>query len=575
MNIDKLLNQANEFYESSLFSQAIECWNEVLSLDPNNKSALNNLGVTFKIQGKLDEAIANYKKILLIDPEHTDALNNLGIAYYNQGKEEESILHLKKTLSIDSNHVDALNNIGVVFKMQGKLTKAILSYNKAISIEPENAECHYNLGITLCEQGKLDKAISSYEKTLNIKPTYVNALINSGVILAQQGKLDKAISSYEKALSLEPNNTSVLTNQGIIFEQQGELNKAISNYSRILSIDPTNTEVHTNLGIALLTKGDMEHGWKEYEWRKPIKQDFTTVNNLVFNLAPNGNESEFKQLNQEFPLSKLLKNTSQIKDKIILIHCEQGLGDSIQFIRYIAQIQEEKASKIILFCQKSLEKLFEYTLFNIDHIITKGNEQTLIYDYQIRLMSLPLLFGTTLNTIPNDTPYIYANYRLIEKIRQQMNCLQGLKIGLVWQGNNDHANDQNRSIKASLFLKLMEIKRYNFISLQKKSNKKDIQKFNQYSNFRDFGPQLVNYTITAAIIVNLDVIISVDTSLAHLSGALGRPVWVMLPYNNDWRWMRDRDDSPWYPTHRIFRQKEKGNWNDVVNQIVEELRKEL
>ena len=437
-----------------------------------------------------------------------DALN-LAIFLHNKGalKEAENIYNM--ILKEFPEAPDALHLLGLTYHQKNSTKKAIELIKKAISLSPKNPLYYHNLAMLYDSLKNEESSKENFLKAVNISPNYKNAHLayyNLAIGFANNGKLEVALNYYNKALSLSPN-----------FH-----------------------DARWNRSLTLLQLGNFEEGWKELESRFSKK-------------SPTDSRT--------FPKPKL--TDLNIKDKTILVICEQGFGDAIQFARYLPLIKQ-KGAKIILECKKDLAELFKNS-FEIDKILIKNSPiSSYDYDFYIHLMSLPALFDTTLKTISNSVPYLKPSQELVDKFKIYFNK-NSFNIGIVWSGNPKQENDKNRSITLGQFKELLEIPRVKLFSLQLGQSKLSDK------NILDLSDKISNFNDTAAIIQNLDLIISVDTSVAHLSGALNKPTFVLLSSRADWRWLLERSDSPWYPSMKLFRQKNPDSWSAVFQEVKEEI----
>jgi tetratricopeptide (TPR) repeat protein len=555
--------------------EAIACYRWAVQLKPDFAEVHNNLGVTLKDQGKLDEAVACYRRVVQLRPNDVEPHNNLGVALKDQGKPDEAVACYRRALQLNPDDVEVYNNLGDALKDQGKLDELLACYRRAVQLRPNDVEPHNKLGNALKNQGKLDEAITCYRRALELRPDYAEIHNNLGNALKDQGKLDEAVACYRRALELKPDSAEAHNNLGAAFKHQGQLDEAVACYRRALELKPDFAEAHNNLGVALkkqgksdeaiacyrhalelkpdyadahcnqslisLAAGDFEHGWAEYEWRWKTNRF------------------------QQRDFSQSLWDGQPLEGRAILLHAEQGLGDAIQFVRYAALVQQ-RGGTVIVECPRPLLSLLR-SCAGIDRLVERGEELP-TFNLQAPLLSLPGIFHTVLETIPADVPYLYANQGLMEHWREELGRIAGFKIGIVWQGTSI---DPARIIPLSCFESLAGLPGVRFFSLQKGRGVEQLQDLAGRFPVTEVGSRLDNFMDTAAVLVNLDLVISCDTAVAHLAGALAVPVCVALPFVPDWRWLLNRSDSPWYPTMRLFRQKKPGDWAGVFEEIKAEL----
>jgi len=440
---------------------------------------------------------------------------------------------------VDNNQLDfdAFQLLGTIHLNLGEMDEAKKCFEKVISIYEPHPFAHYNLGLCYQSLNNKDFARIHFEK----------ALIYAGNNYRKMGNEVEAEKCFDKIPGDNNSKAITLTNLGVIRMTLGFVEEALEYFNIALKYSDEYPEIHYNKSHALLITGNFEEGWKEYEWRKKRKEFHPRV-----------------------MTKPELKTGIDVGGKKILVYDEQGLGDSIQFIRYVPMLVKSGA-KVILECNKKLFGIFEDTLEEVKIIERNLEKEPIIeYDYQIPLLSLPSYFNTILETIPSNVPYIFAKPEYSNKWRNIIKNGNGLKAGIVWAGNPNHTNDKNRSIKTNALSPLFSIEGVKFYSLQKGEASDEIKEMKypiiSFNNFDE-----IPFLDSAAIIENLDLVITVDTSVAHLAAAMGKPTWLLLTFIPDWRWQLKRNDSPWYPSMKIFRQKEEGNWTTVFDEVVGEL----
>ena len=543
-------NLGNILEKQDKLDEAVACYQQALQLKPDYPEAHYNLGIVLGRQDKLDEAVACYQQALQLKPDYPDAHNNLGTVLGRQDKLDEAVASYQQAIRLNPNSPGTHNNLGLALARQNKLDEAVACYQQALRLKPPgDPDVHNNLGIALGKQNKLDEAVARFQQAISLKPDYPDAYNNLGTMLEKQNKLDEAVASYQQAIRLKPDYPDAHNNLGIVLGRQCKLDEAVASYQQAIRLKPDYPEAHWNLGLTRLHMGHLEQGWPGYEWRWKCK--------------------EFLPLP---PFQPPLWDGSPLDGRTILVHAEQGLGDTLQFIRYVPLVQQ-RGGRVILVCQPSLIRLLTRSL-GIEQLLAQGDPLP-EFDLHVPLLSLPGLLGTTLESVPADVPYLEAEPQLVAAWRQRLGSYPGFKIGIIWQGNPDHRMDRFRSAPLSQLAPLARVPGVHLLSLQKGPGAEQLAAFTDRFPVIDLGSGLADFLDAAAVLKNLDLVISVDTSVAHLAGALGIPVWVALSFPGEWRWLMGRDDSPWYPTMRLFRQTRLGQWEDVFHRIAEALQQRL
>jgi tetratricopeptide (TPR) repeat protein len=536
-------NLANIMREERNFDEAVSNYEKALQINPDFNDAYYNLGIIFEGKRQFSDAIACYEKAIQIDPHDADAYNNLGIVLQKAGRPDDAVRNYQKAIQLKPDNARTYYNLGIAFHEKKQFDDAISNYQKAVRIDPELADAYNGLGNSFKEKRLPEEAIQFYQKTIKINPERADTYYNLGIVLKEKGLFREAISVYQKAIQLNPDFLDAYNNLGIALRDNQQIEESITCYKEALTIDPDDAVTHWNLSQTLLLNGNFKYGWKEYEWRLRVK--------------------DFHRADFHCPLW----DGSDISGRTILLQAEQGFGDTIQFIRYAPMVKQFGA-KVIVGCPKELTSLLR-NIEGVRQAISYG-ERLPEFDLYCPLPSLPFIFGTTSESIPVKVPYIYADSSLVRRWKDKLKDNNSqLKIGLVWAGR------KQRSFSLDLFSPLSRLKQVTFYSLQKGEAAKQTENSSGKMELVDCTEEIHDFSDTVAVIENLDLIITVDTAVAHLSGALGKPVWTLLPAVPDWRWMLYRKDSPWYPTMRLFRQPSPGNWESVIATVKDELLKLL
>jgi len=521
---------------------------QALRLNPDLADTHNNLGNVLQEQGKLDEASACYRQALRLNPDHASGHYNLANALKDQGQLDEAVTSYRQALRIDPHHVDAHNNLGVAFKALGRLDEAVACYQQALGLNPNHVDARNNLGNIFKDQDRLDEAVACYREVLRLNPQYVDALSNLGLALKEQGQLAEAVACCRRALGLNPRHANAHNNLGLALMDQGQLGEAGACFDQALRLRPQDAGPRWNWALLRLLQGNFEQGWADYEsrWSQP-------------GLVP-----------RSWPRPRW--DGLPLEGKTILVHAEQGLGDTLQFIRY-APLVKRRGGTVLVECQPALVTLLSRCP-GIDRVLPEGTPLP-DFDVQVPLLSLPGLFGTNLSCVPADVPYLFADNRLVERWRRELAGFgTAFRIGLVWQGNPTVRGDRQRSVPLIQFAPLACLEGVRLFSLQVGPGAKQLVHTGERLGVVDLGSRFDRSSLedVAAVLKNLDLVISSCTAIPHLAGALGVPVWLALAFVPDWRWLLEREDSPWYPHHRLFRQRRPGDWDEVFKRIAAELR---
>ena len=587
--LDALLLLGVIAYQTGRSQQAVDYLQTALRVKPDFAEALNYLGMALQAQGRVAEAVQCYEQALRVRPDFAEAHNNLAIVLRRQGKLAEAVDHLQHTLRLMPASAEGHYNLGNILREQGRLAEAAACFQEAVRLRPDFAPAHNNLGIALEELGKLGAAAASFAQALRLRPDFAEAHNNLGNVLRQLGRLDQAAASLEQALRLAPEDALAHNNLGnvwladdklaeaaacfedalrirpdyadahynlsIVLQHQGRFAEALVRLEQALSLRPDFAEAHYNRSMLRLLLGDYEHGWPEYEWRWRTRQ-----------FPP-------------FARTEPLWDGEPLAGKTILLHAEQGLGDTLQFIRYAALVKE-RGGTVAAACPPELLGVLN-GCEGIDQLLPLGGALPACA-VQAPLLSLPRLCGTTLATIPAKVPYLVADRQRVDHWRKHLAPASGVKVGICWQGSPGNRNDQRRSVPLEQFAPVAEVAGLRLVSLQRGAGQEEWRLVSgEWSVVSGDWPVLEladppqepseAWIESAALMCALDLVITVDTAVAHLAGALGVPVWLALPFSPDWRWLLEREDSPWYPGMRLFRQTQPGNWAEVFARMAAEL----
>jgi tetratricopeptide (TPR) repeat protein len=549
-NVDAHYYRANTLHALKRFDEALTGYDRALALQPHFAEALENRGVTLHELKRYDEALASFDAAATLRPAGDAALASRGRTLQALKRFDEALASYDRALALQPDNAEALDGRGPVLHALQRFDEALANYQLILASRPDNAEAHSNSGVTFFESRQFAEALASCDRALALQPDFPEAHLNRGSTLHALGRPEEALASYDRALALQSDNAEAHTSRGVTLQALERFDDALRAHEQALALRPDFAEAHYNEGLCRLLLGDFERGLPKHEWRWQIEK---------FNAGKRGFTQPFWIGSQD------------IAGKTILLHADQGFGDNIQFCRYVPQVAALGA-RVILEVRKPLREVMG-TLAGAAEVVAAG-EPLPDFDWHCPLFSLPYAFGTMLATIPSATPYLHAFAQATEKWNARLPPRTRPRIGLAWAGNPDHSNDHNRSIALGTFLSILDGVEATFVSLQRDACRGDAAVL-QDRGVLHFGEELKTFADTAALIANLDLVISVDTSVAHLAGALAKPVWILLPAQPDWRWLLDRADSPWYPTARLFRQDNSRRWDGVVQRVRDTLREQI
>lgn len=536
----------NALMQSGSTEEAIDAWRTAAALQPEDARLRFNLGTALMGLGRLDESIACYRQAVAVRPDYVDAHSNLGTALMELGRIEEAATAFRQAIALAPDRADAHSNLGAVLRRQNRLVEAEDCCRRAVALDPRHPLAHANLGATLKDLGRLDESLDAYRHAVALQPRRAETHCHLGNALVEAGRLDEAVAAYGQAVALRPDYVEALSNLGNAVMAGGRLDEAIAIYRQSIALKPDYAEAHWNAAFALLLRGDLAEGWDEYEWRLQ--------------------RTDAASKNRDFPRPRW--DGDDLAGRTILLHGEQGLGDTIQFARYASALTRRGAG-VILEAQPDLKRL----LSHLPGVTVIGaGDPCPPFDVHCPLLSLPRAFRTTLATIPAEVPYLAAEPERVASWRSRLPG-DGLRVGIAWQGNPSARVDRGRSPPLAAFAPLARTPGVHLVSLQKNDGVDQLTEAGVavLTLGPDFDGGADAFLDTAAVMMSLDLVITSDTSVAHLAGALGRPVWVALKSVPDWRWLMEREDSPWYPTARLFRQAVAGDWSGVFERMAAEI----
>jgi tetratricopeptide (TPR) repeat protein len=545
-HIDALKNLSVVLRAKGDHDQSIDVYRQLHRFRPDDAEAHNNLGNHLAQKGRFEEAIASYRRAIELAPNLVHAHNNLGNMLAKLNRASEAIVAYRKALELQPDHVEAYSNLADALRIVGRLDESIAMSRRAIALKPEFAEAYNALGLALMDAKRFDEAIAALGRALELKPGFAGAHNNLGCTLYRLGRIDDAIVEHRRALELEPDDAQVLTNLGLGYWAAGLQDEAIAAYRKAIHFKSDFFDARYGLAVSLLLSGQFEEGWAENEYRWQVKGLPARPRNCI--------EPQW--------------NGEDLRGWTILLDPEQGYGDVIHMIRYVPEIVS-RGGRVIVMCYAELVRLLR-DVPGIEQIFSSSPLPA--FDVHCPILSLPRVFGTRLDSIPAKIPYLKADPAIAEAWDKKLGPRTSrLRVGLVWAGQPTHNRDGERSIPLSRFAPLAEAGGVTFYSLQKGEAASQASHPPPGMELIDLTADVGDFADTAGLISHLDLIVTVDTAVAHLAGAMGKPVWMLLTFVPDWRWLLDREDSPWYPTMRLFRQSVRGEWDDVVKRVAEAL----
>jgi len=548
-DIDANLAMAQAFAARNLHEQAEEWFQRAHGLAPGNLQILGLLILCLMNQGKFHAALIHLDRFLVLNPRDADAFNKRGYIMQQFDRHQEAISNFTRALLLQPEFPEALNNRANSLKSLERNAEAIEDYDSAISQRPEYILPYSNRSLSLLQMGRAEEALESCDRALALNAQFPDALNNKGFILQKLQRFEESVIYLKQALAINPHHWGSLNNMASSLQQLGRLDESADCYEELLKLRPEYPEAMWNRGLLKLLRGDMPSGWSDMEWRWKCRQ---FINKPGMAGIPEWCGED-------------IRGTS------IVVFAEQGYGDLFQFCRYLPKLADLGA-RVTLVAPSTVHRLLT-TLDRRVQIVAPGQTLRNI-DYQCTLLGLPDRFRTELSTIPADIPYLHAEDALVRHWSNRIPA-DGVRVGLYWQGNPTGAVDLGRSIPLAKLIPLSQIEGVHLISLQYQHGVEQIAEVSSRMTLQvlpGFNQKPDGFLDTAAVMKNLDLVITSDSAPAHLAGAMNVPVWVLLKSVPDWRWLLERSDSPWYPSMKLFRQEESGNWASVIGEVADSLR---
>ena len=522
-----------------------------MQIEGQSASIHNSRGNVLRALERFSDAVASYDKAIALKSDFAEPFCNRGTALQELKRFAEALGSYDNAIALKSNYAEAFCNRGLVLQELNRFDEALASYDKAIALRPDYPEAFYNRGLGLQRLKRFDEALASYDQAIALKSDFAEAFCNRAASLRQLKRLNEALASYDQAIALKPDLAEAFFSRGIVQQELKRLDEALASYNRAIAFKPDYAEAIWNRALGMLLLGRYEEGWRDYESRSTAK-DFP---------------SRWPDL--EVPTWQ----GEDLSGRHLLVLEEQGLGDTIQFVRYLPLLAERNC-KVTFLAPAKLVRLLRGSMQPVEIVseLKAGQE----IDFHVALLSLPLRFNTTLGSIPHKVPYVRAEPELEARWKAQIGA-HGFKIGIAWQGNPKIA--EGRSIPLEQFVPLSRVPGVRLISLQKHVGLDQLARLSKDAAIESLGEAFDSgpdaFIDTAAVMTNLDLVITADTSIAHFAGALGRPTWIALKHVPDWRWLLDREDCPWYPTMRLFRQPRRDDWASVFAGVNQELKSQF
>ena len=549
VTIQQAMQIAMNLHATGQLQEAEAICRQVLAYAPNDSDALHLMGVLAHQCGREEVAMDWINQAIRINPMIGHYHNSLGEVCRALRMLDQAVECYRRAMELRPDCGAWRANLGSAFLEKKQYDEAILEYQRAIQLNPQAAGFYNNLGYALREKGDLDGAVVALRRAVELKPDYLSALLTLGNALWDRGDIDEAIANFRRAIRVNPSSASAHYNLSTALQEKGEIPEALAESDEAIRLMPDHAAAHLNRSLMLLLKGDFSAGWADYEWRRR--------SSVASRDCARMGQAEWKG--------------EGVSGRTVLIYAEQGFGDTIQFVRY-APLMARRGGRVIVECQPELKDLF-MSVEGVQQVVAKGEALPRL-DLHIPMLSLPHVFGTTLEDVPAEVPYLFPDKRRI-------GCWQGklaryglaCKVGLVWSANPKNRRIRGRSMSLCGLAPLSQVQGIVFFSLQKGEAEARAKNPPSGMNLVDLTADLKDFADTAALITQLDLVISVDTAVAHLAGAMGKPVWTTIPFPPAWQWLLDREDSPWYPTMRLFRQPAPGDWASVIRRVADELEK--
>jgi tetratricopeptide (TPR) repeat protein len=545
--LQALCEQGLAQHQAGHLKEAAELYNRVLKRNPKHADALHLLGMISVQTGQVERGSQLLRQSVRANPKFAAAHSHLGMALWKLDRPADALASYDAAIALRPDFAEAHDSRGVVLTALKRSEEALVSHDVAIALRPGHADAHYNRGVALRDLKRSAESLASHEAAIALNPDHPPAHHNRGVALADLRRSGEALASYDRAIALKPDYAEAYSNRGILLLEERLDRKALENFDAAIELDADYVDAHFNRSLALLSMGELGAGFAEYQWRLRL--------------------ARFRDALPALPCPAW--EGQSLAGRSILVRCEQGFGDSLHFIRY-APLLAALGARVTVLAQPALVSLFR----SVPDIEVRDSLGDAAFDFHVPLMCLPRLLGTTLETVPADVPYLFAEPAKVDHWAERLAGLgDGHRIGLVWAGDSRkhdpdaNATDRRRSLTLAQFAPLGGVAGVQFVSLQKGEPAEQTLSPPEGLRITDMTDDLSDFADTAALVANLDLVVTVDTSVAHLAGALGKPVWILSRFDGCWRWLNGREDSPWYPTARLFHQQAPGDWDEVIGRV--------
>jgi tetratricopeptide (TPR) repeat protein len=577
-NAELINNRASALTEAKRYEEALAGYDNALAVRSNYADAHNNRGCVLMEMQRYDEALTSYSKALILDPDNVEFINNLGRALTNLRRYPEALDCYDDAFALRPDYVEALINRGVTLNELKQFADALTCFDKALAISPNHLETLLNRGNALYGLDRFAEAAEAYDRLLALCPERSDVYLNLGLALTKLRRFDQAFKNYDEAFRHNGDAARISIHRAITLMEMGESNKAFDAIDQLIEARPNYPEGHNTRGVFLMQAGRLPEAITSLRRAVELRGEFPEAAwNLGYLLLLHGN---FVEGWRHYESRRVQKGTTWVRlkgpewrggpleGKRLLLYAEQGFGDALQFVRFV-RVAARMGAKVMLGLYPPLAKLF--SMMDEKPIIVRHGELTPEFDYHAPIMSVPFILGLDEKQIPADVPYLRADAARIAAWKARL-PQSTFRIGIAWQGSKA---DPERWVPLKEFAPLSRVPDVTLISLQKTDGLDQLAEVPAGMTVETLGPDFDAgpdaFLDTTAVMMNLDLIVSIDTGIAHLAGALGRPVWIALKHHPDWRWLLDREDSPWYPTARLFRQRQKGEWTPVMQEIADEL----